>query len=504
MLIVETIAKIRRYHFVDGRSIKEISRLLGLSRNTVRKVIRSGATEHQYAREIQPMPRLGAYQDRLTDLLEEDWQRAKKRRLTSRRLLDVLRGEGYSGGYDSIQCFVKKWREEKGRDPGSGFIPLSFSPGEAYQFDWSHEWVILDGVVQVAKVAQFRLCHSRQSFVVAYPRETLEMVLDAHDRAFAFFGGSCQRGIYDNMTTAVAKVLLGKERIFNRRFAQMCSHYLVEPVACTPGAGWEKGQVERQVQSVRDWLFTPRPRFKDFAELNHWLVDRCREISRERPHPEEKERRICEVFEQEQASLLPAGPLFDGFTERECRVTRTSLISYDRNQYSVESAMAGQTVTVRAGADRIRVIKNGSVVGEHVRQFGRDKTIYDPWHYVSLLERKPGGLRNGAPFKQWALPPALSQVQGRLLAAPGGDREFVAILCAARTHGLELVEAACGKALQEKTIRGEVILNLIARELDPPATEPIPTPDSLSLQHEPVANCARYDALLAEVDHAAA
>ena len=103
-----------------------------------------------------------------------------------------------------------------------------------------------------------------------------------------------------------------------------------------------------------------------------------------------------------------------------------------------------------------------------------------------------------------ALPPALSQVQGRLLAAPGGDREFVAILCAARTHGLELVEAACGKALQEKTIRGEVILNLIARELDPPASEPIPTPDSLSLQHEPVANCARYDALLAEVDHAAA
>ena len=166
--------------------------------------------------------------------------------------------------------------------------------------------------------------------------------------------------------------------------------------------------------------------------------------------------------------------------------------------------LARLPVTVRAGADRIRVIKNGSVVGEHVRQFGRDKTIYDPWHYVSLLERKPGGLRNGAPFKQWALPPALSQVQGRLLAAPGGDREFVAILCAARSHGLELVEAVCAKALQEKTIRAEVILNLIARALDPPAAEPIPTPDTLSLQHEPVADCARYDALLAEVEHAAA
>ena len=504
MLTVETIAKIRRYHFVEGRSIKEISRLLRLSRNTVRKVIRSGATEHRYQRASQPMPRLGPYQERLVALLEEDWQGRKKRRLTSQRLLELLRSEGYSGGYDSIQRFVKKWRDEKGRDAGAGFIPLSFSPGEAYQFDWSHEWVMLDGVVQVAKVAHFRLCHSRQSFVVAYPRESLEMVLDAHDRAFAFFGGSCQRGIYDNMTTAVDKVLLGKERVFNRRFAQMCSHCLVEPVACTPGAGWEKGQVERQVQSIRDWLFMPRPRFKDFAELNHWLVDRCREISRNRPHPEEKDRRIAEVFAQEQASLLPIAAPFAGFTERECRVTRTSLISYDRNQYSVESAMAGQTVTIRAGADRIVVIKNSNVVGEHIRQFGRDKTIYDPWHYVGLLERKPGGLRNGAPFKDWALPAALSQVQNRLLAAPGGDREFVAILCAARSHGLELVEAMCAKALQEKTIRAEVILNLIARELDPPAAEPVPTPESLTLQHEPMADCGRYDALRAEVEHATA
>ncbi len=299
-------------------------------------------------------------------------------------------------------------------------------------------------------------------------------------------------------------MLLGKERVFNRRFAQMCSHYLVEPVACTPGAGWEKGQVERQVQSVRDWLFTPCPRFKDFAELNHWLVDRCREISRNRPHPEEKERRISDVLAQEQARLLPVGAPFDGFTEREGRVTRTSLISYDRNQYSMESTMAGQTVTIRAGADRIRVIKNGRVVGEHIRLFGRDKTIYNPWHYVGLLERKPGGLRNGAPFKDWALPPALSQVQGQLLPAPGGDREFVELLCAAHSHGLELIEMVCAKALQEKTIRAEVILNLIARQLDPPTAEPIATPESLSLQYEPMADCARYDALLTEVDHAAA
>lgn len=291
---------------------------------------------------------------------------------------------------------------------------------------------------------------------------------------------------------------------FNRRFAQMCSHYLVEPVACTPSSGWEKGQVERQVKSVREWLFTPRPRFKDFAELNNWLADRCLTISHDRRHPEEKERTIWEVFQEEQSSLLPADIPFDGYTEKECRVTRTSLISYDRNQYSVDSAMAGQTVTIRAGADRIQAIRSGKVVGEHLRQFGRDKTIYDPWHYVGLLTQKPGALRDGAPFKRWALPPRLAQVQRKLLATHGGDREFVAILCAARTHGLDLVESACGKALQEGTIRGEVILNLVARELDPPAVDPISTPEALCLKHEPVADCTRYDALLLEVAHAAA
>ncbi len=504
MLIVETIAKIRRYHFVDGKSIKEICRLLRLSRNTVRKVIRNGATEHRYRRSSQPMPRLGEYQVRLVALLEEDWQYPKKRRLTSRRLLELLQNEGYRGGYDSIQRFVKKWRDEKSRNAGAGFIPLRFAPGEAYQFDWSHEWVILGGMVQKAKVAHFRLCHSRHCFVVAYPRESLEMVLDAHDRAFAYFGGSCRRGIYDNMATAVDQVLPGKERVFNRRFAQMCSHYLVEPVACTPGSGWEKGQVERQVRSVREWLFTPRPRFKDYAELNHWLADRCREISQKRPHPEEKERTIWEVFEEERASLLPFNTPFDGSTEKECRVSRTSLISYDRNQYSVESKVAGQTVTIRAGAGLIRVIKDGDVVGEHTRQFGRDKTIYDPWHYVGMLVQKPGALRDGAPFKDWALPPGLAQVQRRLLGTPGGDREFVAILCAAQTHGLELVETVCGKVLLDGTVRGEIILNLIARTLDPPPTDPIATPDELHLNLEPMADCARYDQLRTEVEHATA
>ena len=135
-------------------------------------------------------------------------------------------------------------------------MPLSFAPGEAYQFDWSHEIVLINGTTVTVKVAHVRLCHSRMLFVRAYPRETQEMVFDAHNRAFAFFKGACTRGIYDNMKTAVETVFLGKDRQFNRRFLRMCGHYLVEPTACTPASGWEKGQVENQVGVVRERFLT--------------------------------------------------------------------------------------------------------------------------------------------------------------------------------------------------------------------------------------------------------
>src|SRR5438552_2867332 len=166
------------------------------------------------------------------------------------------------------------------------YVPLSFAPGEAYQFDWSHEVVLINGTTVTVKVAHVRLCHSRMLFVRAYPRETQEMVFDAHSRAFAFFKGACTRGIYDNMKTAVETVFIGKDRQYNRRFLRMCGHYLVEPVACTPAAGWEKGQVENQVGVVRERFFTPRLRMASYEELNAWLLDRCVAYAKAHKHPE--------------------------------------------------------------------------------------------------------------------------------------------------------------------------------------------------------------------------
>ena len=233
MVTVETIGRIRRAFCHDKKPIRQIVRELRISRQTVRKAIRGSSVEFRYERRVQPQPRLGAYVARLDGLLGANSKRPARERLTARRLFELLRAEGYEGAYDSVQRHVREWRRLHSR-LGPVFIPLWFAPGEAYQFDWSHEVVVLGGVTTTVKVAHIRLCHSRMFLVRAYPRETQEMVFDAHDHAFHLFGGMCRRGIYDNMTTAVEAVFVGKERRFNRRFLAMCSHYLVEPVACTP------------------------------------------------------------------------------------------------------------------------------------------------------------------------------------------------------------------------------------------------------------------------------
>lgn len=347
------------------------------------------------------------------------------------------------------------------------------------------------------KVAHVRLCHSRMFFVHAYPRESQEMVFDAHARAFAFFGGACTRGIYDNMTTAVDAVFLGKERKFNRRFLQLCNHYLVEPVACTPAAGWEKGQVENQVGVVRERFFTPRLRFASYEELNAWLLDRCLEHARAHRHPELRDRTVADVFEEEKPALmrLPAAP-FDGFHAVPASVSKTLLVRFDYNKYSVAARALGRPVEVQAYADRVVIRQGDDIVAEHVRRFGREQTVYDPWHYVPVLAKKPGALRNGAPFKQLALPPSLERLRGRLRGSDDGDRQMVKILTAATIDGLEALEAAAAEALAQGVTSADVVLNILARSRSAPIEPSIATPEHLRLSIEPAADAARYDQLL--------
>src|SRR5213082_47989 len=386
MLTVETIGRIRREHFLKGKTIREIARDLKVSRNTVRKVLRSGETSFDYERQVQPRPKLGRWAVELDELLTSNAAKAAREQLTLIRVFEELHGRGYEGGYDAVRRYARRWSKERGQSTAAAYIPLSFAPGEAYQFDWSHEVVLLNGVTVIVKAAHVRLCHSRMLFVRCYPRETQEMVFDAHDRAFALFKGTCGRGIYDNMKTAVETIFVGKGRLYNRRFMQMCCHYLVDPVACTPASGWEKGQVENQVGLVREetlahqanlvldlalltpasgWekgqvenqvglvrerFFTPRLRVASYEELNAWLLDRCVAYAKAHKHPELADRTIWQAFEAERPQFVQITGPFDGFHATQASVSKTCLVRFDNNKYSVAARAVGRPVEIQAGA----------------------------------------------------------------------------------------------------------------------------------------------------------
>jgi transposase len=503
MLIVETIRKIRVAYHRDRRSIRQIARDFNLSRNTVKKVIRGNATEFTYARKSQPLPKLGLYEESLVAYLEADRSLSRREQRTAVVLFEELQREGFEGGYDSVRRYVQKWRRSEEGKKVVAYIPQSFDVAEAFQFDWSHEMVELGGVVVTVKVAHFRLCYSRMQFCIAYLRESLEMVLDAHVRAFEFFGGSCRKGIYDNLKTVVTKVLMGKDRQFNRRFLNLASHYLFEPIACTPAAGWEKGQVENQVKFIRQRLFVPRPKFANIDELNQWLRDRCLTMAAGHEHPEFKDRTVAEYFSEEKGQLVAVRSPFDGYKETPARVATTALVSFDRNRYSVNASSVGRTVMLRAYADRIVIVHEGEVIGEHRRQFGRDKVIYDAWHYVDVLKHKPGALRNGAPFKGWELPEPLMNIRQALSKRPDGDRQFVGILGAVTLYGLEAVTKACAEALSSGAASKDVVLNILSRAHDDPEVSSCEMSPLLPiLKSPPLANCHRYDELLSGVAYA--
>ena len=353
---------------------------------------------------------------------------------------------------------------------------------------------MLAGVERKIKVAHFRLCHSRKPFVIAYPSESQEMVLDAFVQALSFYGGVPRRVIIDNPKTMVTYVSRSKDRIFHPRFLALMNHYAIEPVACTPASGWEKGQVENQVQYIRRSLFAPKLKFDDFDSLNDWLRQGCTDLAR-RPHPDQKQLTITEVFAEELTILRSVGQSFDGYVEKATRVLSTCLVQYDSNRYSVPSDFSGKPVSLRAYANRIVIVANQKIIAEHKRGFARNTSYFEPWHYVPLLSRKPGALRDGAPFAKWALPHSMTQIKDRYLKTKGGDRDFVELLMLVQQHGLDVVGVACELALKQQTTRLPAIINLI-HQLVEPVIEPLSITHAYPLLSVlPEANCKRYELL---------
>ena len=227
MITMEMFGKVRRMYKRDKKSLREIAKSTGLSRNTIRKWVRDAkeGEEPEYRRKTAP-GKLTAFHAALELALKADALRTKQYRRSARALFVDIKKQGYSGGYSRVTDFVREWRGNAGKAPHA-FVPLSFALGEAFQFDWSTEGLLVGGIYyNKVQLSHMKLCASRGFWLVAYPSQGHEMLFDAHTRSFAALGGIPGRGIYDNMKTAVDKVQKGKQRVVNARFTAMCAHLL--------------------------------------------------------------------------------------------------------------------------------------------------------------------------------------------------------------------------------------------------------------------------------------
>ena len=286
---MDMIGRIRRLHSRKNKSEREIARITGLSRNTVSKWLHGQVDGPPRYRRGEQASKLTVFHEILEQALKADARRPRRERRTAKALYAQIKSACYDGGYTRVTDFVRAWRQGEGQGvTANAFVPLAFELGEAYQFDWSEEGLVVGGIYYRAQVSHMKLCASRAFWLVAYPSQGHEMLFDAHTRSFAALGGVARRGIYDNMKTAVDKVTTGKGRIVNERFATMCAHYLVDPDFCNVASGWEKGVVEKNVQDSRRriWIDAAKQRFGSFTELNAWLGQRCRALWDEVRHPE--------------------------------------------------------------------------------------------------------------------------------------------------------------------------------------------------------------------------
>ena len=496
MIDVGMLAKIRRMHLRDHVPLREIAKRTGLSRNTIRSWLRRpDMTEPKYPdREVKTI--LDPWIETLATWLLADARRPKRDRRTAKFMFQALQAQGYTGGYGRVCAYVRRWREQQSMAPkGSAFVPLSFAFGEAFQFDWSCEYVFVGGLRRRLEVAHTKLAASRAFWLVAYPSQSHEMLFDAHTRSFEAFGGVPRRGIYDNMRTAVDKVGQGKERVVNARFLAMTGHYLFEPEFCNRASGWEKGIVEKNVQDRRReiWREAAEQRWSDLAALNVWLAEACRSCWDEMKHPEWPELTVAELLQDERLQLMPMPKPFDGYVEHPLRVSSTALIYFQRNRYSVPTEHAHQIISLHVYPSELVVVADGREITRHRRSFERDQTFYDWQHYITLIARKPGALRNGAPFH--TMPAPLQTLQGILLRNDGGDRVMAQVLAAVPEHGLEAVLVAVDMALESGRPSGDHVLNVLARLKSPvlPTIENLVVP--VTIEQPPEANVQRYDQL---------
>ena len=458
MYRVELYAEVRRSVYVEGLSERAAARRFGLARETVRKMLRSRLPPGY--RRTQPIrcPKLDAVTGIIDQILRDDQHRPKKQRHTAKRIWERVRAEhAFTGGYTIVKDYVR----EKRLGGHEMFVPLAHPPGDA-QADFGEALVVVAGVACKAHYWVVDLPHSDDAFVKAFPAETTEAFCDGHNAAVRYCGGVPRRIVYDNTTLVVAKILGDGTRQRTQVFSELQSHYVFDDRFGRPGKGNDKGKVEGLVGYARRNWFVPIPRVASWDALNADLERQCRDRRgrRLRRHAET----IGERFARDRHALLPLPEVpYDACDTRPTRVTSLSLVRDRRNDYSVPTASGHREVLVKGYVDHVVIVCGGDAIARHPRSYEREALIFDPLHYVALLERKTGALDHAAPLAGWELPEEFLRLRRLLEARLGkpGTREYVQVLRLLEDFQRSHVRGAIRDALALGVIGFDAVKHLV-------------------------------------------
>ncbi len=458
MYSVELYRKVRLACRHEGLSGREAARRFGIDRKTVAKILAHSVPPGYRLQVPRKRPKLDPFTGIIDRILEEDRATHRKQQHTAKRIFERLRDEhGFEGG----KTIVKDYVRERRRRLREMFVPLAHPAGHA-QADFGEAVVIIAGVERKAHFFAMDLPHSDKCFVKAYPRATTEAWLDGHSSAFAFFDGVPQSILYDNDKRLVARILPDGTRQRTQAFSALQSHYLFEDRYGRPGKGNDKGKVEGLVGYARRNFMVPVPRVESWDALNADLLQHCRKRGDDvlRGHRES----IDERFARDQEALMALPPVpFDACEKMGTRVSSLSLVRYRSNDYSVPVAYGHREVWVRGYVHEVVIGCGGEVIARHPRSYEREDLIFDPLHYLALLEKKIGALDQAAPLQGWELPEAFATLRRLLEARMGknGKREYVQVLRLLESFDLEAVHGAVRDALRLGAIGYDAVKHLV-------------------------------------------
>ncbi len=474
MIKVDQYEYIRIAHRIYGKKIREIARETGHSRNTVKKVLNNKYTGYSF-RQTQPYPVLGPYLERIDKWLEADKNNPKKQRHTGTRIYNRLKNEeGYKGACSTVLCHVKIARQRIGVSSRQVFIPLDPPEGQEAEVDWGTCIAILGGQKAQLKFFCIRSKFSGKHFVQCYPCERQQALFDAHIQAFAYFGGVFPVLIYDNLTTAVQKVFMGKHRILQKEFIKFKAYYNFTPRFCNPGEGHEKGGVEGLVGYARRNYMVPVPEADTLEDLNKMLLQECHAYGDHRISG--KENSVNEMYEQEKHHLLALPDIeFSNIQSANGKSDKYSTVILDKNRYSVPTQYAYLKIRAVLKVARVDLYYGNKKIADHTRLYNVNQWQLDPSHYLELIKQRPQAFASARPIKQWrkSWPESYEELLTRFCASKGetkGIKEFIEVLLFHKEYDAQDIHVAIQKALKAKVSCSDAVQTLLNSSKEPAAS----------------------------------